>query len=169
LLDLSDKVDFHIQHDQTLMSDLKHKQVPIFEDGEVAFHVDEKLQSIIQFFCDAGIETWNSCQDNVRGKCWIQFELTDWMMLSDISFKSKEQTLYRFIEDQCEVLLCSRDNGHPDANDEYWIEGEDLIWAASVRFPKGKISAFERLIVATIAEMPTDEDDAVDDATQPLM
>lgn len=141
------------------MSDRKHEQVPILDDGEVVFHVDVKLQSLMQFFWDAGIQTFNSCQDNVRGMCWIQFDLTDWMMLSDISFKAAEQAFYRFIEEHCEVLLLSRDDGQPDENDEYWIEGEELIWSASVRFPKKLILQFEAIVVSTLASMPTDEDD----------
>ena len=147
------------------MSDLKHKQAPILEDGEVVFHVDVKLQSLMQFFWDTDIVTLNSCQDNVRGMCWIQFDLTDWMMLSDISFKSAEQAFYRFIEEHCEVLLLSSDDCQLDENDEYWIEGEELIWSASVRFPKGMISTFEEVVVTTIAGMPVNDDHDSDGVT----
>jgi hypothetical protein len=145
------------------MSDLKHKQAPILEDGEVVFHVDEKLQSLMQLFWDAGIVTFNSCQDNVRGTCWIEFELADWLLLSEVSFKSEEQSLYRFIEENCEVLLLSMDDGDVD-DDDLWIEGEELIWSASVRFPKKLISTFEAIVVETILEMPVDEDNAGDAA-----
>lgn len=90
------------------MSDLKHKQAPIFEEGEVIFHVDEKLQSLMQFFWDTGIQTLNSCQDNVRGTCWIEFEMTDWMMLSDISFKSAEQTFTDLSKSTAKFCCCHK-------------------------------------------------------------
>lgn len=132
----------------------EHKQTPILEDGEVVFSVDEKLQSLIQFYWDNGIQTFNSCQDNVRGTCWIEYELSDWLEISEISFRSSTQELYRFIVEQCEVLLLSDDDGEPDGNDEYWLEGTDLIWSASVRFPKKLLPAFETLIRSTFAELP---------------
>ena len=46
---LSDSVRFLLAIELP-MSDLKHKQAPILEDGEVVFHVDVKLQSLMQFF-----------------------------------------------------------------------------------------------------------------------
>ena len=145
---LSDSVSFLLAIELP-MSDLEHEQAPILENGEVVFHVDIKLQSLMQFFWDNDIVTFNSCQDNVGGMCWIQFDVTDWMRLSDISFKSAEQAFYRFIEEHCEVLLLSSGDGQIDENDEFWIEGEELIWSASVRFPKGMISTFEEVVVTT--------------------
>ena len=38
---------------------LKHKQAPITYEGEEVFSVDDKLQSLIQFFVDKGVETFN--------------------------------------------------------------------------------------------------------------
>lgn len=66
-----------------------HKQAPIMYEGEVIFTVDEKLQSLIQFQWDNGINTYNSCEDNVRGTTWIQYELEDWMVINEIAFRSE--------------------------------------------------------------------------------
>ena len=129
----------------------QHTQAPIYHEGKIVFAVDEKLQSLIQFFFDLDITTYNSCQDNVRGTCWIEYGLGDWIDLADIAFQSDSQELYRFIEENCEVILHSMDDGEPDENDEYWIEGENLIWSASVRFPNKLLPAFEKLVRATLA------------------
>lgn len=131
--------------EETGMS-LEHKQAPITYEGEIIFTVDEKLQSLIQFFVYKGIETFNSCEDNTNGNAWIAFELEDWMFINEIAFRSEPRDLYAFIEEQCEVELRSQDDGEPDENDEYWIEGEHLIWGASVRFPKELLDDFEQLI-----------------------
>lgn len=128
----------------------EHKQVPIIVDGEVAFSVDEKIQSLIQLLSDNEILTFNSCEDNVRGTCWIEYDLGDWIEMSEISFRSESQSLHQFIEEKCEVLLLSCDDGCPDENDEDWIPGEHLIWSASVRFPKELIQVFEDLIRTTL-------------------
>lgn len=138
-------------------SEHEHKQASIVVDGEVLFSVDEKLQSLIQFFVDNEIYTFNSCQDNVRGTCWIEYELSDWIDISETSFRSESQDLYRFIEDECEVILLSTDDGHPDEEDVYWIEGENLIWSASVRFPKKLLPTFEALMRATLADANLEE------------
>jgi hypothetical protein len=129
---------------------MDHKQAPITYEDEVIFTVDEKLQSLIQFFVDKGIETFNSCEDNTNGNAWIQYELDDWMFINEIAFRSESRDFYEFIEEQCEVLLLSRDDGELDENDEYWIEGENLIWSASVRFPKEHLEDFEQLIRFTL-------------------
>lgn len=136
----------------TIHSKREHKQAPIIVDGEVAFSVDEKLQSLIQFLWDKGIFTFNSCQDNVRDTCWIEYDLADWLEMSEISFRSESQSLYQFIEDECEVLLLSTDDGDMDENDEYWLPGENLIWSASVRFHKKLIPVFEEIIRATLTD-----------------
>ncbi len=133
-------------------SSLQHKQAPIIENGEIIFSVDEKLRSLIQFYWDNDILTFNSCQDNVRKTCWIEYELSDWISISEMSFKSPSQDLYRFIEEKCKVLLLSTDDGEPDENDEYWIEGDNLIWSASVRFSKNLLPTFEALVRSTFAE-----------------
>ena len=119
-----------------------HKQVPIMVEGEVEFYVDEKLQSLIQFLSDKKILTFNSCQDNVYGTTWIECYLFDWLDLVDIAFKSESRDLYDFIQEECDVRLLSCDDGHPDKNDEYWIEGDEQIWSASVRFPKEYLKKF---------------------------
>ncbi len=137
----------------TTRSELEHKQAPIKFEGEIIFSVDKKLQKLIQFFFDNGIVTFNSCEDNVEGTCWIEYDLDDWIAMSEISFRSESQDLYRFIEEECDVKLHSSDDGHPDESDEEWIEGDDLIWTASVRFPKERLRAFEKLIRATFAEI----------------
>lgn len=124
----------------------EHTQVPIFEDGEEIFKVDEHLQSLIQFLWDLGLGTFNSCQDNVRDCAWIEYELGAWMLIVDTAFRSESDDLYRFIEEECEVLLLSCDDGELDENDEFWIEGENLIWSASVRFQKEHISDFEAML-----------------------
>ena len=129
-----------------------HKQAPILHEGEVIFTVDEKLQSLIQFLCDKNILTFNSCEHNVMGTTWIQYSLFDWMELEEIAFKSETRDLYDFIQEACEVLVLSCDDGHPDENDEYWIEGENLIWSASVRFPKEYLETFELLMRETLGD-----------------
>ena len=131
--------------------ELKHIQAPIYEDGEVVFQVDKKLQSLIQHYWDHGIETFNSCENNVRDTCWIQYLLEDWMFINETAFQLKSRGLSDFIVEKCEVLLLNADDGHPDENDDYWIEGENLIWTASVRFPRKLLPEFETLIRAHFA------------------
>jgi hypothetical protein len=133
-------------------SKLKHKQAPIIVDGEITFSVDVKLQSLIQFLWDNDIFTFNSCQHNVRDTCWIQYDLGDWLEMSEISFRSESQSLYQFIEDECEVLLLSSDDGYMDENDEYWLPGENQMWSASVRFHKKLIPDFEKIIRSTLTD-----------------
>ena len=136
----------------TLISEKEHKQSPIYVDDELVFTVDEKLQSLIQFLTDNEIITFNSCQDNVQGSCWIEYSLRDWLELSEISFQSEAKELVQFIEDECEVLLLSCDDGCPGKNNKYWITGENLIWSASVRFHKKLIPEFEEIIRATLED-----------------
>src|SRR5665647_2754928 len=114
----------------------EHRQAPIIDNGEVVFSVDEKLQTLIQFLYDNDFVTFNSCEDNVEGTCWIEYLLEDWIAINEIAFRTESQDLYQFIEEECEVGLLSCDDGCPDENDEDWIDGENLIWSASVRFPK---------------------------------
>lgn len=124
----------------------EHKQVPIVDDGEEIFKVDEQLQSLIQFQWDLGLLTFNSCQDNVRKCAWIEYELASWMLIVDTAFRSESDELYRFIEEECQVILLSCDDGESDEHDEFWVEGENLIWSASVRFPKEHIGYFEAML-----------------------
>ena len=69
-----------------------------------------------------------------------------WMEITTTAFNSEVRSLYDFIEEECEVLLLSTDDGQPDETDEYWIDGENLIWSASVRFPKEYLTNFEGLL-----------------------
>jgi hypothetical protein len=131
---------------ENAMAQHEHKQVPIMEDGEEIFQVDKKLQSLIQFLCDQEIYTYNSCQDNVGDTVWIQYDLESWMYITNVAYNSDNYELFQFIEEICQVLLLSSDDGNMDENDEYWIPGKNLIWSASVRFPKELLSEFEQLI-----------------------
>ena len=140
---------------------MDHKQAPISHGGETIFTVDEKLQSLIQFFVDKGIMTFNSCEDNTNGNAWIEFGLGDWLFINEVAFRSESRDLYEFIEEQSEVKLLSSDDGYPDEDDEYWIEGEDLIWSASVRFPKELLEVFEQLIRFNLEHVDTDKPDSV--------
>ena len=130
----------------------KHEQAPIIVNAEVLFWVDEKLQTLIQFLWDNNVKTYNSCEDNVEGTCWVEYQLADWIEISEIAFRSVPQDLYLFIEEECDVKLQSCDDGQPDENDEYWIDGDNLIWTASVRFPKELLPTFESVIKATLVE-----------------
>jgi hypothetical protein len=135
------------------MAPHEHKQAPIIEDGEVAFSVDEQLQPLVQFLVDKGVMTFNSCQDNVGGTCWVEFALWDWMTITEVAF-GEARDLYQFIEEQREVKLHAFDDGHPDDNDEEWIDGDTLIWSASVRFQKYLLPAFEELMRQALADRP---------------
>jgi hypothetical protein len=129
-----------------------HTQAPITISDEIVFHVDENLQSMIQFLVDRGVCTYNSCQDSSGGTCWIEYDLLDWMEIVNAAFRSSARDLYQFIEEECEVKLHAFDDGHPDENDDYWIEGEDLLWSASVRFPKDMLGRFEKLMQTTLTK-----------------
>lgn len=124
----------------------EHKKAPITYEGEVIFSVDEKLQSLIQFFVDKGIETFHCCENSVDGAAWIEFALEDWQTITELAFHGEARELVKFIEEKCEVLLLSVDDGHPDDRDDRWIEGETLVWIASVAFPSELLAEFEQLI-----------------------
>lgn len=130
----------------------EHPQMPICAGDEVIFTVDEELQTLIQYLFDRGVVTFNSCQDNVNNTCWIQYDLFDWMTLSDLAFNSSCRDLYEFIETACDVRLLSFDDGDLDEDNDEWIEGENLIWSASVRFDRDSFPDFERMIVSTCEE-----------------
>lgn len=127
-------------------SNLIHKQVPIIENGEEIFKVDEHLQSLMQFFCDKNIITYNSCQDNSGKRIWVEYDLESWIYIKTIAYKSESYELTQFIDEICQTDLLSCDDGHPDDNDEYWIPGKNLIWSASVRFPREFLPEFEALV-----------------------
>jgi len=126
--------------------DLEHKQVPIVEDGEEIFTVDENIQSLMQYFCDVNIITYNSCQDNSGRRIWVEYDLESWIYIKTLAYKSESYELVQFIDEICQIDLLSCDDGHPDENDEHWIPGENLIWSASVRFPRNFLPEFEALI-----------------------
>jgi hypothetical protein len=140
---------------------MEHKQAPITLDGEEIFSVDEKLQGLIQFLWDKGLTTFNSCKDNTNGNAWIEFELEDWMTINEIAFLSESREFIEFIEEVCEVKLLTFDDGHLDENDELYIEGENLIWSASVRFPKELLEDFEQLIRFNLEHVDMDEPDSI--------
>jgi hypothetical protein len=127
----------------------QHTQAPIMVDNEVAFSVDEKLQSLIQFYYDHGFLTFSSCENSLDGSCWIKYELSDWIEIAESSFSRDEQALYHFIDENCKVDLLSEDDGGPDENDEYWIPGNNLIWSATVSFKKELLPTFEKLVRST--------------------
>jgi hypothetical protein len=147
--------------EEEIGDELEHRQAPVTYEGEVFFTVDEKLQSLIQFFVDKGIETFNSCEDNINGNAWIEFELEDWKFINEIAFLSESRELMEFIQAECEVLLLSTDDGHPDENDEYWIEGENLIWSASVRFSEGHLEDFEQMVRFTLDHVGEEGADSI--------
>ena len=135
----------------------EHRQAPIIDNDEVVFSVDEKLQTLIQFLYDNDFITFNSCEDNVEGTCWIEYLLEDWIAINEIAFRTESQDLYQFIEGECKVLLLSSEDGYLDENDEYWIDSEDLIWSASVRFPKELLPIFEELLRATLVDLHSED------------
>lgn len=123
----------------------KHKQSPILEEGDVIFTVDKKLQRLMQLLWDHGILTFNSCQLNVRNSVWIQFELGSWIELVRQAY-AWSSDLEQFIDEECELNLLSCDDGYPDENGEYWIQGDQLIWSASVRFDRKQLKCFQRIV-----------------------
>lgn len=125
---------------------VEHKKAPITYEGEVIFDVDEKLQSLVQFFVDKGIEPFQSCENSVDGATWIEFALEDWQTIHELAFQGGARELVKFIDEKCEILLLAVDDGHPDAKDEYWIEGDSLVWIASVAFASELLGDFEQLI-----------------------
>ena len=132
------------------LSETHHTQAPIMVDNEVAFSVDEKLQSLIHLCCDNGFLTFNSCEDDIGGACWIEYELSDWIEISETAFHKDGRHLYHFIEENCAITLLAADDGYPDENDEYWIPGDNLIWSATVRFKKELLPTFENLLRDTL-------------------
>ena len=134
-------------------SKAEHKQAPITYDGEVIFSVDKKLQKLIQHFVDNSIETINSCEDDIVGTCWIEFELRDWIGITESAFREEPHHFYEFIVETCDVTLHSQDDGSLDEKENEWIEGENLMWSASVRFPKELLPTFEKFIRATLSDI----------------
>jgi len=144
--DLSGFIEELRKISREMNSSLVHRQVPIMENGEEVFKVDEHLQGLLQFFCDQNIITYNSCQDNSGKRVWVEYDLESWIYIKTLAYKTKQYELTHFIDEICQIDLLSCDDGCSDENDEYWIPGEDLIWSASVRFPKEFLPEFEALI-----------------------
>ena len=67
-------------------------------------------------------------------------------------FHGRSYELREFIEGACEVKLHFQDDGFPDENDEFWIEGGSLIWTASVRFPKECLKDFEQMLQGILGD-----------------
>ena len=72
------------------------------------------------------------------------------MRVTTAAFHSKARDLYNFIEDECQIFLLVTDDGQPDENEEDLLEGDELIWAASVTFPKERLVEFEGLLRETL-------------------
>ena len=125
---------------------IEHKKAPITRDGEVVYSVDEKLQRLVQFLLDNGIETYHSCEDDIDGMTFIEYPLDDWIAINEIAFRNPDRELYLFIQDQCDAFTQCFDNGYPDDGEDRWIEGEDLVWIAAVTFPSHYLPRFEKLI-----------------------
>ena len=144
--ELSGVIEEFQEVSREMNSSLVHRQMPIIENGEEIFKVDEDLQSLMQFFCDQNIITYNSCQDNSGKRIWVEYDLESWIYIKTLAYKSESYELVQFIDEICQIELLSCDDGHPDENDEHWIPGENLIWSASVRFPRNFLPEFEALI-----------------------
>ncbi len=125
---------------------IEHKQAPIMQDGEVVFTVDEKLQSLVQYLLDNGFETYHSCEDDIDGMTFVEYAIDDWIAITEIAFRNSNRELYEFILDQCDVLLQPFDDGFPDDGNERWVEGDNLVWIASVTFPSEHLPHFEKLV-----------------------
>ena len=140
----------------------EHPQAPIYFNDGVIFTVDEKLQGLMQYLFDIRVTTFNSCQDNIDEKIWIELSLYDWLIITENAYAQRHGNgFYDFTEENCEVILLSHDDGYLDDNRNEWIEGDNVIWSASVRFPGTLLTEFEALIreVIATAPMPSEEND----------
>jgi hypothetical protein len=125
-----------------------HKQVPILRDGETIFTVDEGIHSLLQYLFDKGIQTFNSCEANFDDYIWVEYKLEDWMGITSRAFQGNTYELMEFIEMKCALDL-GYDTGCIDEDDN-WIEYDDLIWTAGIRFPKEELEIFEQLLRETL-------------------
>jgi len=129
-------------------SNTEHKQVKTYYKDDQIF-VDEMLQGLIQFFFDNDIYTVNSCQNINGGKVWIEFFYYDWFKIIQVAYKlnlSHEHELYYFAQENCNVNLHANDDGYLDEANDEWVEGNEIMWTASIRFPAPLLSKFEELI-----------------------
>jgi len=136
---------------------IEHKQAPITQNDEVVFTVDEKLQGLVQFLLDNGIETYHSCENDIDGMTFIEYALDDWIAINEIAFRSRSRELYNFIQDYCDPFIQCFDDGYPDETEQHWVEGNHLVWIASVTFPSGQLHNFEKLIRENLHVQPQPE------------
>ena len=116
------------------------------QDGEVVYTVDEKLQGLVQYLLDNGFETYHSCEDDIDGMTFIEYAIDDWIAITEIAFRNSNRELFEFMLEQCDVLMQPFDDGSPDDRNEHWVEGENLVWIASVTFPSEQLPRFEGLV-----------------------
>lgn len=115
---------------------MKHEQIEL--NG---IQIDKGLEDLMATLWCQGIKTYNSCVENVLNAdgevtTWVEIDLADWQRLVNRAYLV-DRELYHWIEEHCDVKLLCTDNGFPDPeDDDQWIEGEYLIWTASVRFPR---------------------------------
>jgi hypothetical protein len=121
---------------------LEHRQVAILDAAQEVFTVDENIQPLIQLLYDNEICTFNSCEDNQGGRIWIEFGLFDWLAIVKEAYKLYRHSVhafYDFVLVDCEVKLQPEDDGRlSESNPDIWIEGDEVVWSASVRFPRSK-------------------------------
>ena len=103
--------------------------------------IDKGLEDLMATLWSQGITTYNSCIENTLDEngevtTWLEVDLADWQKLVSRAFHIDKE-LYHWVEENCKVNLLSDDDGMLDPEDEdQWIEGDYLIWSASVRFPR---------------------------------
>ena len=115
---------------------MKHEQIEL--NG---IQIDKGLEDLMATLWCQGITTYNSCIENTLNEngevtTWLEVELNDWQKLVSRAFHT-DKDLYYWIEEFCKVELLCTDDGMPDPeDDDQWIEGDYLVWSASVRFPR---------------------------------
>lgn len=115
---------------------MKHEQIEF--NG---IEIDRGLEDLMATLWVQGIKTYNSCIENTldaNGEVttWVEIDLSDWQKLVSRAFHT-DKDLYYWIEEFCRVELLCTDDGMPDPeDDDQWLEGDYLIWTASVRFPR---------------------------------
>jgi len=80
---------------------------------------------------------------------WIEFFYYDWFKIIQVAYKlnlSHEHELYYFAQENCNVNLHANDDGYLDEANDEWVEGNEIMWTASIRFPAPLLSKFEEVI-----------------------
>jgi hypothetical protein len=131
-----------------------HEQVLIKPDGWFVFEVDKGIEDIILNLFHWNFYTNNSCIDNF-GKIWIDFdefrsvETIYQMALTDHLKYYEEKnfdTLYTFLEDNCETNLLFIDEIIKDPNQENTVTSTGRIdHSVSIRFNKELLPKFRQL------------------------